>query len=655
MRALAACILGLTAATIISQAQPIPAPFPRPDVYLITIDTLRADHVHCYGDDQIQTLALDSLARDGIRFAHAFTPSPITNTSHTSILTGLLPSVHGVTDFGIPLATTFPTWAELLKQDGYQTAAFIGAVILDSQTLAPGLDRGFDYYDNFPPHTPPGEHWGYVERRGFDVVHRAETWMTAHPQKPRFVWVHLYDPHDPYEPPPPYAQTYKDRLYDGEIAYADAALGNLLEFLKRENRYRNALIIVVGDHGEGLGEHGEQTHGIFLYDSTTHVPLLIKLPDNSKPASEHKVVDAQVQTTDILPTVLDVLSISPPSTLAHRSLTPYFTEAKQIDRLVFGETDYPLRFGWAPLRAVRSGGFKFIEAPRPELYDLGTDPAELKNEYEPWNATVQQLRADIASSPMRPPRVSSSAGAAGADTLRQLRALGYLGPRDEHTSTNVPELSSLPDPKDKIEEQNLLHSAMMLVDEGRSADARLLLEKLLLLNPDSPTALRQLGQLELNAGDYREAADHLANARKVQPDDPLAALYQGQALDKLGDSQGARRALEAAVTQSPGQLDARLLLAQIELKSGDRAAAEDQFEAVLLLQPANKDALLSLATEYLQGRRFADVVELLQPHAQGASVTVDVLQLLAQAYAGLGRNSDAARIRSHIQALKPNP
>jgi arylsulfatase A-like enzyme/thioredoxin-like negative regulator of GroEL len=644
-------VAAMAVAATLSPAQTVAGSSPLPDVYLVTIDTLRADHIHCYGDDKIQTPALDSLAQDGIRFAQAFTPSPITNTSHTSILTGLLPSVHGVTDFGVPLKKTFPTWAELLRNDGYQTAAFIGAVILDARTLAPGLDRGFDYYDNFPEHAPAGEHWGYVERRGMDVVHRAETWMGSHGQKPRFVWVHLYDPHDPYEPPAPYSQIYKDRLYDGEIAYADAALGDLLNYLKHENRYRNALIIVVGDHGEGLGEHGEQTHGIFLYDSTTHVPLIIKPAG----AQSEKVVAAQVQTTDILPTVLDLLRISPPSTTGNRSLAPYFTETKPNDRVVFGETDYPLRFGWAPLRAVRSGGFKFIEAPRPELYDLGPDPAELKNEYEPWNATVQQLRAQIASSAMRPPSVSSSTGAAGKETLSQLRALGYLGPGDEKTSTNVPELSSLPDPKDKIEEQNLLHSAMMLVDERRSADARLLLEKVLLLNPDSHAALRQLGELEFDAADYRKAAEHLARAREKQPDDPLAAFYEGQSLDKLGDSPGARKALEDAVKQSPGQLDAGLLLARIDLKAGDRVAAEDQLEAVLVLNPANQEALLSLATEYLRDRRFADVVDLLEPRAQDASVSADALQLLAQAYVGLGRTADADRVRVRVQALQQRP
>src|SRR5438270_6934536 len=361
----------------------------RPNVFLITIDTLRADHVHCFGDEQIQTPALDSLAKDGIRFPQAFTPSPITNTSHTTILTGLLPSSHGVTDFAIPLASSHPTLAEILHKQGYHTAAFIGAVILDSKTLAPGLDRGFDYYDNFPEQSQTKSRWGRVERRGMDVVRRAETWLTRHKAGPHFVWIHLYDPHDPYEPPAPYSQIYKDRLYDGEIAYADSALGNFLTYLKKQVSYEGSMIIVVGDHGEGLGEHHEDTHGIFLYDTTTHVPLLIILPQR-RFAGEQGV--AQVRTTDILPTVLDVAGVALPEHLDGQSLKPYFNGTETANRTAYGETDYPLRFGWAPLRSVREPGFKFIEAPRPELYDLKTDPRESQNQYQPWHPTVQKFR-----------------------------------------------------------------------------------------------------------------------------------------------------------------------------------------------------------------------------------------------------------------------
>src|SRR5438309_11948094 len=234
---LIACCFAVTAVGVqLRQKKPS-----SPDIYLVTIDTLRADHVHCYGYERVQTPALDALAKDGIRFAQAFTPSPITNTSHTTILTGLLPSSHGVTDFAVPLAAVHPTWAELLKKKGYHTAAFIGAVILDSNTLAPGLDRGFDFYDNFPAKTETKQRWGRVERRGMEVVEHAEAWFEKHRTGPHFVWVHLYDPHDPYEPPPPFSEKCKDQLYDGEIAYADHAVAHWSAFLKKVGVYENAI------------------------------------------------------------------------------------------------------------------------------------------------------------------------------------------------------------------------------------------------------------------------------------------------------------------------------------------------------------------------------------------------------------------------------
>ena len=330
---------------------------PRENVFLITIDTLRSDHVGCYGYARVQTPAMDQLAKRSIRFAQAFTPSPITNTSHASILTGLLPSSHGVSDFGVPLTADRFTLAELLEKRGYQTAAFIGSVILDSKTLAPGLDRGFEFYDNFPEKTETKSRWGRLERRGMEVVQRAETWLNAHRTGPHFVWVHLYDPHDPYEPPPPYSEMYKDHLYDGEVAYADSALGHFLTYLKEQNWFEGALIVVVGDHGEGLGEHGEDTHGILLYDSTTHIPLIVKLPNEQEAG---KVVVEQARTIDLLPTILDLLGVPVPASLDGTSLKPTFLGIEAPSRTVFGETDYPLRFGWAPLRSVRRDGFKFI-------------------------------------------------------------------------------------------------------------------------------------------------------------------------------------------------------------------------------------------------------------------------------------------------------
>jgi choline-sulfatase len=537
----------------------------KPDIFLVTIDTLRADHVHCYGYESIQTPALDGLAKDGIRFSHAFTPSPITNTSHTTILTGLLPSSHGVTDFAVPLAPTHTTLATLLKSDGYHTAAFIGAVILDSKTLAPGLDRGFDFYDNFPAQPKTKSRWGRVERRGADVVQHAEAWMAAHPAGPHFLWVHLYDPHDPYEPPPPYSQTYKDRLYDGEIAYADSVLAGFVGYLKKTGRYDNAIIVVVGDHGEGLGEHHEETHGIFLYDSTTHVPLIMKTPGGGNPG---KAVDAQVRTTDILPTVTGLLGIAPPEVLDGESLEPYLAGTGNEDRTAIGETDYPLRFGWAPLRSVRAGGLKFIEAPRPELYDLHADPGELTNRYQTSDAAVQKFR-------------------------------GMLSEIKANASAPV---SNLPDPKDKIDEQNLLHTAMMASDDNRTDEARQALEKVLQLDPKSPTALRQLGELEFHSGDFALAAEHLKQARQVRPEDSTAAFYEGQAREKTGDFAGARDALEASLKLTPSQFPARLLLGQVYLALKDRKNAEDQFEAALLLQPKSAEAQLGLTQAQRLGK-----------------------------------------------------
>jgi Tfp pilus assembly protein PilF len=451
------------------------------------------------------------------------------------------------------------------------------------------LDRGFDFYDNFPERSPTKSRRDRVERRGMVVVQHAETWLSAHPNGAHFVWVHLYDPHDPYEPPAPYSQIYKDHLYDGEIAYADSALGNFVGYLKKHGLYEDSVIVVVGDHGEGLGEHHEDTHGIFLYDSTTHVPLIVKLPTVHE-EGKARVVDAQVRTTDILPTVLDLLGAPGLQTKEGESLKAYFTGTEAAARTAFGETDYPLRFGWAPLRSVRTEGFKFIEAPRPEFYELHSDPGELNNKYEPWSAQVQKFRGMLAALQTKKPTPESSKSAVGEGTINELKALGYLGPADAGSATNVPEPSLLPDPKDKIEEQNLLHAAMIASEDGRPAEAHQALEKVLELNPKSATALRDLGELELKAGDDAKAAQHLKKALEARPDDARAAFHEGQALEKIHDLTGARDALETSLRRQPGQFQARLLLGQVYLGLKDAKAAEDQFEAALLLQSNSVEA-----------------------------------------------------------------
>ncbi len=620
---------------------------PRPDVFLITIDTLRADHVHCYGYDRVQTPALDGLAKDGIRFAQAFTPSPITNTSHASILTGLLPGSHGVTDFAVPLSTTHPTIAELLHAQGYHTAALIGAVILDSKTLAPGFDRGFDFYDNFPEHPNTASRWERLERRGMEVVQRAEAWLNKNPSGPHFMWVHLYDPHDPYEPPEPFAQTYKDHLYDGEIAYADSALANFIAYLKKTARYDNSIIVVVGDHGEGLGEHHEDTHGIFLYDSTTHVPLIIKLPADRY---ADKVVTAQVQTIDIVPTLLDLTNVVSPTKMDGGTLTPYFSGKDNADRPAYGETDYPLRFGWAPLRSVRAGGFKFIEAPRPELYDLHLDAVELHDIYNDQDARVQKSRPMLAEVRVREGTEADTRAAGTQRDSHELNSLGYTGSPVISASSSF--ASTLPDPKDKIEEANLLHAAMIASEDNRPGDARNSLLAALALDPKSGTCLRQLGELELNAGDYPQAAQHLQRAMEVRPDDATAAFETGRAMEKTHNFAAARDALEGGLKLAPEELAARVLLGRVYLELKDPKAAEDQFEAALLLQSDSTEAHLGLANSQIEQGRFAEALGVLQALSKIGAKNADIFDTLAKAYRGLGKNTEARQAETISKMLR---
>jgi tetratricopeptide (TPR) repeat protein len=373
------------------------------------------------------------------------------------------------------------------------------------------------------------------------------------------------------------------------------------------------------------------------------VPLIVKLPSNDEAG---KVVDAQVRTIDIFPTVLDVTGAPPPERVDGSSLRPLVKSGEDVARVAFGETDYPLRFGWAPLRSVRTDASKFIEAPRPEMYDLKADPHELNNTYTPWDAPVQKSRALLAELRAKLPPPAPSAGSVGQGTIDELHALGYLGPADAGSSTTVPEPSLLPDPKDKIEEQNLLHRAMMATDDHRTDDARKALEQVLQRNAKSPTALLQLGQLELAAGNHAKAAELLGRAREIRPDDAAAALYQGQALAKSGDLAGARDALQASLKLTPGQFPARLLLGQVYLRLKDPKAAQDQLEAALLLQPKSIPAQIELAKALIAEANFAEAAARLEPLSKSASATSDVWETLASAYDGAGKKDLADQARA---------
>jgi tetratricopeptide (TPR) repeat protein len=363
-------------------------------------------------------------------------------------------------------------------------------------------------------------------------------------------------------------------------------------------------------------------------------------------------VDAQVRTTDILPTVVDVIGIPSAAKFDGESLKGFFSGTETDPRIAFGETDYPLRFGWAPLRSVREPGFKFIEAPRPELYDLHQDPRELHNDYAPWSQTVQKSRAMLAELRTKMPSPAPSSASVPQSTVNELKALGYLGKADVGSATNVPEPSLLPDPKDKIQEANLLHAAMMAGEDSRPAEARAGLEKALELDPKSPTALRQIGELELEAGDYAKAHSHLQAVRELRPEDATAAFDDGRGLEKLGEFAAARDALEASLRLTPGQLSARLLLGRVYLELKDPKAAEDQFEAAALLDSKNLDAQLGLAqAEIAEGNQTA-ALDQLKSLSTSHPNSAQIFDLLAKTYRSIGKYQDADRAEAHAKRLR---
>ena len=341
---------------------------------------------------------LDVLARQGVVFERAYSQAPLTPVSHATIFTGTYPQFHTVTDFGHPLPSLLPFVPEILHNSGYHTAAFIGSIILDPKgNMAPGFDRGFDHFDAGFHMKRDAEESRYdnVERRAGDVVGHAIAWLKVNRQSPFFIWIHLYDPHAPYDPPPPYDKRFRDP-YDGEIAYADASLGKLFQYLRQRGLYDRALVLMMSDHGESLGAHGEAMHGIFLYDETIQVPLFFKLPGALLAGRR---VTSRVRLVDVAPTLLSMLSLPLPPTFQGESLVPLMkmkSTKAAADLPAYAETDYPHRaFGWSALRAMRTGKYLFIRAPKRELYDASQDQGAEHNLAEKSPAVTGTLQAQL--------------------------------------------------------------------------------------------------------------------------------------------------------------------------------------------------------------------------------------------------------------------
>jgi arylsulfatase A-like enzyme/Flp pilus assembly protein TadD len=606
------CSLALAMALLVScrqsgsnQAAATAATPLRPlNLVVVTVDTLRPDHLHCYGYSKIETPAIDGVARDGVLFENAVTQTPLTPPSHASIFTGLNPTTHHVRDTGgFILESSSTTLATILQEQGWDTAAFISSAVLKKLF---GLNQGFRVYDDQMPKPGKGhEFLEDAERRAGDTVDRAIRWLDTQSGKPFFLWVHVYDPHAPYQPPAPFREKYKGRPYDGEIAYADHELGRLFAAVREKSPPAKTLIAVLSDHGESLGEHGEYTHGVFLYDSTLRIAFTLSGP--GVPSGLR--VKQQARTVDFLPTILDLMGGKTPAPVQGTSLTPFFTSKDAATAVSYAETLYPkINMGWVELRAIRTNRWKYIRAPRPELYDLSDDAGETKNVIQSHGAEVQkfeaQLKAVIGTDGVEKVKTAT----VDQRTMDQLKSLGYLaGPGSSYNLTGQGV-----DPKDRVEVLKLLEQAQ--APESRLTDSRRieLLRQALSQDPGDPNVYYQLGAKLEKEGRYREAME----------------LY--------------RTALRNGIEHS--RLHSRI--ADLAVRSGNKDEAILEYQKAAQLNPSDLESQANLATAYLEKGRLDDAERVYK-----WIMTTD--PEYAAAYNGLGvisiQRQDASAARGYFE------
>jgi len=648
------CVLCLVASAMAGTAPP-PSALAKaqpPNVILITLDTVRADRMGFMGSKRGLTPHLDALARQSVVFTHAYSQVPLTTASHATILTGTYPQFHQVNDFGVPLAEDLPYAPYIFRGNGYHTAAFVGSLILDPEARsAPGFERGFDTYDaGFHRRRMGEDRYQAIERRGGEVVGHALAWLTTHQKGPFFIWVHLYDAHDPYDPPEPYKSRYASAPYDGEIAYVDAAVGKLLSWLRLRGLYDGALIAVMADHGEALGEHGETTHGVFLYDETIHVPLLFKLPQERSAGTR---VDSRAGLVDVLPTMLQVAGIPVPKEVQGESLLSTLKPLAARDRPAYAESDYPHRtFGWSSLRSLRTGKYLFIEAPRKELYDQAADPKAEHNLSAASAAVTNTLASQLdafrqkTSTAREAPKVSADPG-----LQERLNALGYVA--TDSSSSAMPGIKDTgADPKDKVEVVNLLHRAEMAKEDMRFEEAVPLLEQVITLEPNLPITYLQLGTALTSLKNYEKAVPILRKAVEMRPDLTVPRYQLGSALFETGDFVGAAAEFETAVARSPNWPEAHLSLATAYARADRLKEAIPEYEKVIELRPNHYSAHLLLGRAQALSGNPAAALPNLAKAAELQPKSPEPHRFLADAYVQLGRQDDAKRERAAAQRLR---
>src|SRR6266436_992814 len=648
-------ILILTAFAALHAAAQTPAKPPL-NVVLITIDTLRADHLGCYGYKQIKTPNIDGLAADGVRFESAFAVVPVTLPSHSSMLTGTYPMLSGMHDFsGNKLSPLQPTLASVLKQSGDLTGAVIGAAVLDSRF---GLNQGFDfYYDHFDFNRLDEANPDEMERPGNQVADQALDWLAKNSQKKFFLWMHLYDPHFPYRPPEPYSREYAAQPYDGEIAFADEQVGRLLRFLKEKGIYKNTVIVLCGDHGESLGEHGEKTHGFFIYNATMHVPLIIRLPENRLPenAAARAVVDP-VSLVDLMPTVLGAVGLEIPSQVQGRSLLPQLrgdrtgrdrSDQAARDRVLYGETFMPrIHFNWSELRGTENTKYHFIDAPRSELYDLAKDPGEVHNLFTEKKAVAEEMRAKLVGMIRDYSSGKEMAEKTGLDPalMERLKALGYAGfSGGGDPARNDPTISSrnLPDPKDRVVTYELISDAIADSQHGRYQESIEKLKSVIKTEPNSVPAhyLQGLDYYRLKM--FAEAVDELQKTVQLSPDYALAFFNLGMAQAHAGQMDAAIATLQRTLQLDATNFDAAYNLGVAFIQKRQLEPAAVALRQSVTINPEFASGHRALGETLLYLDKLDDAIAELRRAVELAPQEPIMHESLAKALAAKGLTAEA--------------
>lgn len=625
------------------------------NVVLITIDTLRADHVGCYGDKQIKTPNIDALAADGTRFNRAFAVVPVTLPSHTTMLTGTYPMLSGMHDFSLnKLSPTQPTLASVLKQAGYVTGAVVASAVLDSRF---GLNQGFDfYYDHFDFSRLDETNLDEMERPGNQVADLTLDWLGKNWQKKFFLWMHLYDPHFPYTPPEPYRTEYAGRLYDGEIAFADAQVGRLARFLKDKGIYQNTVIVLAGDHGEGLGEHGEKTHGFFIYNSTMHVPLILRLPD----AKGGQTVEDMVSLVDLMPTVLAAVGVEVPAQVQGKNLLARMrggdAQVSDRERTVYGETFLPrLHFNWSELRAAENAKYHFIDAPKPELYDVSKDPGELHNLFADKKAVSEEMRAKLvglireySAGKELAERTSLDPGLA-----ERLKSLGYVA----FSGGGDPAISNqdLPDPKDRIGAYEKFSDAMSDSQHGRYQESIEKLNVVLKTEPNSTPAHYLQGLNYYRQKMFPEAITELEKTVQLSPDYALAFFNLGMAQAHAGEIDAAIGTLEHTLELDATNFDAAFNLGVAYVQKRDLEHAEEAFRRSVKANPDFARGHRALGETLLYQGKIDEALTETRRAAELAPNEPEMHASLAKALEAKGLAAEAQAERERAQAIQRTP